>query len=335
MSHELEMREDGTACIAYAGQTPWHGLGTVVGDDLTPNEIMIAAGIDWTVEKRDAYFIDDAGELVRASNKQVLVRSSDEKYLDVVSENWIPVQNEDALSFFDDYIKAGGMTMHTAGSLKDGKIIWALAKVDESFSLFGGKDEVESYLLLSNPHQFGRGVDIRFTPVRVVCHNTLSMSLESKATLGISLNHRQEFDAARVQEALAEAHQRMSQYQEAAEFLTTKRYKDNDVFDYFNRVFPKTNQAADLSFDEMMKQFQAGEKVLSRNADLAMEIMHDQPGADLGRGSFWQLYNTVTFMTNHVTGNSADTRLQSTWYGQNKNRNINALGVALEMAQDA
>ena len=44
------------------------------------------------------------------------------------------------------------MSMETAGSLKGGKVVWALAKVKESFDIFGG-DEVGAYLLFSNTHE--------------------------------------------------------------------------------------------------------------------------------------------------------------------------------------
>jgi|TARA_B110000858_G_scaffold113541_1_gene129837 phage/plasmid-like protein (TIGR03299 family) len=334
MSHEIEMVE-GQAQMAYAGELPWHGLGVEVGDDLTPKEMMVTAGLDWTVEKEDVFY-SRSGSMVRAPKRQALVRSSDDKYLDIVSDNWIPVQNEEAFEFFDDYVKAGGMSMHTAGSLKDGQIIWGLAKVNDSFSLFGGKDEVESYLLLSNPHNYGKGVDVRFTPIRVVCNNTLSMSLNGKASLGISLNHRSQFDSAKVKLALDEASQKMSTYHDMAQFLSEKRYTQDSLFEFFSRVFPKTtNRKGATSFDELMKQFKKGEKVVSRNAVAAMEIVETQPGAELGAGSWWSAYNAVTYMTNHQMGHNPDTRMQSVWYGTNKDRNIDALGLAVEYAESA
>jgi len=337
MAHEIEM-VNGVAQMAYSGNVPWHGLGTKVDENLTPREMMEVAGLDWTVEKRDVFFENANGEQERAPKKQALVRSHDGKYLDIVSDDWMPVQNEDAFEFFSEYVKAGGMNMHTAGSLKDGKIIWGLAKVNESFALFGGKDEVESYLLLSNPHQFGKGVDVRFTPIRVVCNNTLSLSLEGKASMGISLNHRNAFDPEKVREALAEASQKMETYKEMAQFLSEKTFTQESVFEYFNRVFPKTSIKAKnsgMTFDELMKSIKKGENKTSRNAALALDILETQPGAEYGRGSWWQAYNAVTYITNHTMGRNPDTRMQSVWYGQNKDRNINALGMAVEYAEAA
>ena len=51
MAHEVET-------MAYAGQVPWHGLGKQVDNNMSPDEMLKAAQIDWTVSKRPAYTID-------------------------------------------------------------------------------------------------------------------------------------------------------------------------------------------------------------------------------------------------------------------------------------
>ena len=176
MAHMIE-EIDGVAQMAYAGETPWHGLGKQVSNNLTPIEMLDAAGLNWTVSKIPA-FADIAGEKV-AIGHSALVRSLDNKMLDVVSNDWNPVQNLEAFEFFNEFVNAGDMEMHTAGSLKNGQIVWGLAKIKESFELFKG-DTVESYLLFSNFHKYGFSTDVRFTPVRVVCNNTLTLSLNSQ-----------------------------------------------------------------------------------------------------------------------------------------------------------
>ena len=105
---------------------------------------------------------------------------SDNKYLSTVTAPWNPLQNAEAFKFFNDFVEAGDMTMETGGVLRDGQQVWALAKVGESFTLANG-DKVEGYLLFSNPHQFGKSIDIRFVAIRVVCNNTLTFALEGSA----------------------------------------------------------------------------------------------------------------------------------------------------------
>src|SRR6056300_2102615 len=207
--------------MAYAGKVPWHGLGVAVSNDLTPAQMMQKAGLDWKVQEVDN-FIEFNGER-KFTGQKSLVRETDGKILTNVGENWNPVQNETAFEFFSEFVMAGDMEMHTAGSLKDGQMVWALAKVKSDFELFGG-DRVESYLLFSNPHQYGKSIDVRFTPIRVVCNNTLTLSLDQKAEKSVKVGHRVEFDASEVKTALGIASDKLAHYKEAAEYLGKRRY---------------------------------------------------------------------------------------------------------------
>src|SRR6056300_473074 len=262
MAHQVET-------MAYAGETPWHGLGVPVTNDLTPAQMMEKAGVDWTVHECES-FVEFNGERISTGQK-ALVRSTDSKVLTNVGENWNPVQNEQAFEFFSEYVFAGDMEMHTAGSLRDGQMVWALAKVKESFDLFGG-DQVDSYLLFSNPHQYGKSIDIRFTPIRVVCNNTLSLSLDSKKDNSVKVGHRVQFDPSQVKQALGIATDKLNTYKEMAEFLGSKRFTADSYVEYLNTVFPRTA-------DKRVQDKVLSVDTLSRNARLAFDVVEQQPGA--------------------------------------------------------
>lgn len=324
MAHELEMI-NGEAQMAYVGELPWHGLGVKVSNDLTPTQMMEAAGLDWDVEKTEL-FTRFKGDTVRVKDRYALTRSSDGRILDVVGDGWNPVQNSEAFEFFNEFVAAGDMEMHTAGSLKDGRNIWALAKVNDSFEILGG-DKVEGFLLFSNPHQYGKTVEVRFTPIRVVCNNTLTMALNqqsARVNSMVRLSHRSKFDGEAVKEILGVSKEKLATYKEMASFLSQKRYTNENIVEYFNRVFPMTTGAP-----------AAQNELSSKAARTAAEVMDTQPGADFGRGSFWQLFNAVTYTTDHLLGRSADTRLQSAWFGSNQRRKIEAANIAMEMANAA
>ena len=323
MSHEVEM-VDGVAQMAYAGEKPWHGLGVEVSNDLTPNQIMKKAGLDWSVEKVPLYFTNRGGKAVSV-NKQALVRSTDQKVLDVIGDDWNPVQNEDAFEFFSEYVLAGDMEMNTAGSLKGGKNVFALAKVKESFSILG-EDQVDSYLLFSNPHEYGKAIDVRFTPVRVVCNNTLTFSLQAASKNFVKLNHRSKFDADMVKQQMGLASEKFAKYKEMAEFLSTKKFSVESLINYYNEVFPHTYSKG--------KEVKAIED-LTKNAKAAMDVLYTQPGANFGEGTWWQALNSVTYMTDHTMGRNAETRLQSAWFGQNQARKVKAVNKAVEYATAA
>lgn len=309
--------------MAYAGEVPWHGLGTPVPSDLSPQQMLEKAGLDWFVEKVPAS-IELNGER-KFIGRHALVRSSDNRVLDVVSSDWIPLQNTDAFEFFYEYCAAGDMEMHTAGSLQDGQMVWALAKVKESFELFKG-DRVDSYLLLTNPHKFGRSIDVRFTPIRAVCNNTVTLALNTQSERAVKKNHRTEFNADEVKEALGIATDKLAKYKEMAAFLGTKRYTEEKLKEYYGRVFPV------LAYD---KEKGPQRKELSKSATLALETIDIQPGAEFARGSWWQAFNTVTYLVDHKIGRTTDSRLTSAWFGQNKNLKLKALETAIEYAEAA
>jgi len=317
MAHEIEIL-NGKTQMAYAGDTPWHGLGVSVPADLTPDQMLEAAGLNWSVEKVPAY-AKVAGQDVKIG-QSALVRSMDNKILDVVSDDWNPVQNAEAFEFFNEFVAAGDMEMHTAGSLKDGQIVWGLAKIKESFELFKG-DQIDSYLLFSNFHKYGFSTDVRFTPIRVVCNNTLTLSLNSAVERMVKISHRKVFQPDNVKQLLGVATDKLAKYKDMAQFLGSKKAKDEDIVEYFTRIFPVSGSAKS--------------KEISKNAEIAMDILHTQPGSEYAEGTWWQPFNAVTYLTDHLAGRSADTRLTSAWYGYHKGVKTKALELAIEMAEAA
>jgi phage/plasmid-like protein (TIGR03299 family) len=318
MAHNLEI-VNGEAQMAYrlSSGVPWHGMGVPVNDDMTPREMMVAAGLDWEVEKVDT-FIRYRGDNQK-TGQQALVRSTDGKILTMVGEGWNPCQNEEAFEFFSEFVANGDMVMDTAGSLQDGRLVWAAADVKDGFSLFGG-DEVKGYLLFSNPHQYGKSIDVKFVMTRVVCNNTLTMALTEKGMPAVRLSHRSEFDAEKVKQLLGISHTRVEQFKQAAELLGSKRYTNDSFQTFLAKVFGESTKR---------------DKTLSRTAERALEVVDTQPGAEFRPGTWWNAYNAVTYLTDHELGRNADNRATSAWFGHNAKRKLDALNVAVEMAEAA
>lgn len=347
MTHHLEIM-NGKTKMAWSGETPWHGLGTKVPRDLTPIQMLEASGNDWLVEKIPAFIevnqtvqtpvpytaeqlakfkkakkkvpaLKTVGEtkLVRVKiNAEALVRTSDGKVLDTVSADWNPVQNHQAMEFFNQFVEAGKMEMSTVGSLKGGQIVWGLAKVKESFELFKG-DKVESHLLFTNFHKYGFSTDVRFTPVRVVCWNTLCLSLDSNVERMVKYSHRREFNPEAVKDMLGIAKEKLGKYEEMAAFLGSKKAKNEDIVEYFKRIMPGA--------DGKLKD-------LSKNAEITLDLLEKQPGTQFAPGSWWQAFNAVTFFFDHVVCKTADQRLKQAWYGSHKSLKTKALELALDYA---
>lgn len=312
MAHEIEII-DGKAQMAFVGITPWHGLGTKLPEGVSPAQMMKAAGLDWTVEKR-ANLIETASGLKKTGSYS-LIRSSDEHVLTQVGEGWTPVQNSEAFDFFHEFCAAGQMDMHTAGSLKNGRYVWALAKVGSDFELFNG-DKIEGYLLFSNPHQFGKAIDVKFTPIRVVCNNTLTLSLNTDSQHQVRLTHRGQFDPEMVKNTLGIASQQMNQYRETAEVLGSKQMTDKKFKEFLGKVFGESKR----------------NEGMGRTALLAYNLLETQPGNEFARGSWWQGLNAVTYVMDHMQGRTVDNRLTNVWFGLGRSKKIKAVQTAMEMA---
>ena len=177
MSHQVET-------MAWSGDKPWHGLGVEVNSNLTPEEMLIAAQLDWSVSKRPSYTLDtpewsEGSGLIQAPNTFHIVRDSDNRVLSHCGKDYMPIQNKEVFKFFKRFTEAGHMSMETAGSLKDGGEIWGLAKIAEDFDL-AGDDQIKGYLLINQPHIVGRSMTIKLTPIRVVCNNTLTFCFTAR-----------------------------------------------------------------------------------------------------------------------------------------------------------
>ena len=318
MAHMLEHDKS----MAYVGETPWHGLGVRVSNDISVDEMMKAAGLDWTVEKIPTY-AKIGGKKVEMG-RSALVRSSDNRVFDLVPNDWNPIQNHESFEFYREWVEQGGMEMHTAGSLDDGRRIWVLAKTKEKFEVFGG-DVIESYFLLSNPHQYGSSFEARDTKIRVVCNNTLQVALKDDSNVAVRLNHRRKFDVEQVKKLVNISQKKSHAYKELAEYLGSKRATPENVIQYFKDVFPLTGKVDDAK--RLAK--------LSRPGTQALGFLETQPGAEFAPGSFWQAFNAVTYVVDHELGKSDDTRLNSAWFGFNRGRKVFALEKAVEYAEAA
>jgi len=338
MAHEVET-------MAYAGTVPWHGLGVPVEDNLTPVQMMQAAGLDWTVSKRPAYTINEAeyregmdeSNIMYVEDHHFLTRDSDNKVLSHCGADYTPIQNEQIFDFFKKFTDAGHMKMETAGSLKSGSEIWGLAKISADFQLAGG-DEVKGYLLINQPHISGKAMVVKFTPIRVVCNNTLTVALKDGGA-AFRMPHIREFDMDvqhAAEEALGLSEGRQKEFKEQAEFLSSKQFTGETVMNYIAELYQPQLliEKAKVRSDE---DFILQEK-FSRTAEMVMGAVDQSPGATLksAKGTWWGALNGVTFVEDHQRkGQAEGNALHSAWFGAGANRKSKALAKAIEYASAA
>lgn len=157
----------------YVGrEVPWHGLGTQVETAPTSKDALVYAGLDWGVEQRNIY---DAVSGRMIPGYYANTRTSDDSVLGVVGNRYKIVQNVEAFEFTDSLV-GQGVTYETAGSLRDGRTIWLLAKLPDQ-KILG--DDVIPYICFTNSHDGSGCIKVCMTPTRVVCNNTLNLALST------------------------------------------------------------------------------------------------------------------------------------------------------------
>lgn len=302
MSHEVET-------MAWAHEVPWHGLGNEVGGNVTIEEMLVAAGLDWTVEEIPC-FINIDGKQVPVDRK-ALVRSTDKKILSVTGKHWVPFQNKDAMEFFREWTNAGGATLETAGALHGGKIVWALARIAAGFSL-QGRDHVKGYILLVVPHELGKANTARTTSVRVVCANTLAMA---GGVQGKNAEYRQShiynFDTAAAKATIQLAKDEIAKMELEAVALQQLKMSQLDTVRLLAEFFqPPQPAGTEHNIQELIDQPDSR----SRNLQRVLWATEKAPGATPGNG--WGVLNGVTYWADHMAGNAKDSRLFNSWLGE-------------------
>jgi len=305
--------------MMYVGKTPWHGLGTSIPDDkkISVREAIVAAKLDWQVELRHVF--TDNPDIGKAGilDHYAVCRKSDNAFLGIVGPDYTPLQNQEALEWFQPFLNANEATLETAGSLKGGRHVWVLAKIRDGNMDVGKKDPVAHYILLSNAHDGSVAVRVGFTPIRVVCNNTLTLAHDSKASKLLRVRHTSnlQVNLETVRDTMKVARHEFSATVEQYRHLQRRGIDAAGLERYVRVVFSLPDNK--------------GGKELIPNIVYLFE--NGRGHQEAGR-TYWGAYNAVTEYLNYFRGRSQDNTLSSLWFGESTLTNKQALHVALKMA---
>lgn len=328
MAHMID-ETTGKAAIAYAGKTPWHGLGQVLTPDSTIDQWAQEAGLGYTVLESAVEYSTPAvtGHQVWPDRK-VLHRSDTGAPLAVVSKDYKTVQPAEVMGFFQKLLDLGGFQMETAGALSHGRRVWALASVGAGAEVVEG-DFVKPYLLLGTSYDGTMATIAKFTAIRVVCNNTITPAVNStsdetdrgylKSAVRVLHSERFDADAVRLQLGIV-----ANQFER---FIVESRKLAH---------VPMSFTDADFFVKELLKPYHTGKLDITdtKAYKRVIELWQGRTiGADILRaahvdGSRWGMLNAVTQLVDHERGRSDNTRLESAWFGTGsaiKNRALELL----------
>ncbi len=320
MGHNLNVR-NGKVSMFYWGGLPWHGLGKELDGPATSAEAIKAAQLDWQVVKVPLCAVDERG-LAGVPGFFATVREGDWGRRDcpvfgVVGKGYRPLQNVDAFRFFDSIVGMGAAIHHTAGALGNGSRVWILAKLPGHIRVVGD-DVADKYLLLSNGHDGHTAVQIKFTPVRVVCQNTLTRALAGGATVNIVHKPDMPRRLDEAKEALGIINGQFAAMEQDFQRMAKQSLKDQQLATYLASIFPDPKPSpAHPRVIESLRRRAAFHR--QQSARLAIEGKGNDVAAV--RGTLWAAYNGVTEYVDHLWGKfrgegDRARRLNSLWFGR-------------------
>jgi len=305
MAHELASSKD----MAFVGETPWHGLGQKLQPKQPIEVWQRSAGMDFEINKSIVLFNADNGDdkslnFRNYMDASVLYRSDNHEGLSVVSNRYKVVQPREVLEFYRDLVTVGGFELETAGVLKGGKKLWALAKTGQSV-LLPGLDKVNSYLLLATSCDGSLATTAQFTSIRVVCNNTLQMAVgDNKGAVRVP--HSRVFDPIAVKRELGLGMSSWETFMASIKEMAKRPVNKFEAMNYLVNV---------LGDPAIPIQEQPNQKAIQ-----SVHALYSGEGKGSNmqstKGTVWGLVNGITeFIDHERRARSPDSRLDSAWFG--------------------
>jgi phage/plasmid-like protein (TIGR03299 family) len=180
MGHNINYNEQTGKYSFYSlKEKAWHSFGQISQQKLSSREVMEASQLNYRVEMAPHIYRFPSGNEIISSDTFYTYRTDTEQILgDGLSADYNMLQNADAFAFFDEIVKGEGVIYETAGALGKGEKIFITAKLPKYIKV-GNEDIIEQYLFLTTSHDGKESITIAFTPVRIVCNNTLNAALNN------------------------------------------------------------------------------------------------------------------------------------------------------------
>ena len=287
-------------------EKPWAGIGVEVNSTLSSREMLYKAKLDWQVSK-------------------------------IPSQRPKSHSNQETFRFYKAYFQSGNAEIETVGSLDGARILWALARLNENFTL-PGQDELKGYILLASRHEDREKIEIQFFLLRSACNSMLKVSSKArptvknsfrrvfKSTLPFLSESAQKFDEELTQKANATiqmGRDAILNFSEKAQNLANKKVDEVIAQNYMQEVFkPDTLKGYEKLAEDQAK----------KNEQDALEAFGKVTGQNLesSQMSAWGLLTAVAYTADHL-GKNQDSRLRQSWFGPSAKIKKRALELALAL----
>lgn len=335
------MAQQFTSGVFLHNKPAWHRLGVVVDGSLPAREAFRLAKADFTVATRPVFDADKQP----ITGYQAITRLDTGTTLSVMAASYTPIQNEALIRIAEALHE--DTSMDAVCVLADGKRVTFTARIRGAEGDVVPGDPVHQYLIGCTSHDGSIPFQLLFSPIRVVCQNTLSAAMglanrpQQKAN-SIRIRHTKNADALirRLPELVdIKRCQFLGGLAELKQMATTP-CSESQFRKYISEVF--VDQLNGTVNDVRGDHRTARPKILEDLPawpSLLKKFDGEAIGADLpaSQGTAWAAYQAVTEYLSHETGRSTNPdlaackRFESLYWGASAARidkaHLNALCI--------
>ena len=363
MAHNLATNEDGSAKFVSLRENPWHGLGTVINEEVSGAEMLKLAGLDYTIHSAPVFAeavssepaVDSDGNMtsidrvirLQDGSKKMIYRGDNNEVLGTVGADYEIYQNSEIISFFDGLVAGHQITYETAGALGNGSRVWVLASIPELTMAING-DEHKRYMQIRTGHDGSMALACHPTDIRVVCQNTMNAANRAfinalrenrKAgrgadiTTGYIIKHTRNMrdTVAKVQAAYAKVIEDFATTTELYKLLAGRPVTNAEVIDYFKACLKID--------DEKVSTSKRGATRASNRLDELNAIYESPTNQTANRNTAYAAMQTVVEWIDHARGTRCTTegksdaacRFESANFGSGANEKQRAMELALAL----
>ena len=293
----------------------WHGLGKVVEHYPNSELALRYAGLDFEVLKRpNRHLLDDGTELTSADSFFTYRADTGEVLGSKLGRDYEVVQNTDAFAFFDSIVGGDGIFYETAGALGKGERVFITAKLP-GYIMVQKKDLIEKYLFLTTSHDGSGAITAAFTPVRIVCNNTLNMALrncESRITIRHTKDARNRLESAH--RVLGIANRLSDQLEDIFNHWSRVPIRDTEVRRLIELAMVPPKETVSFLGENSLEDFSSYHR---RVCDTVFEYAMTSPTqqSNTVRGTLFGAYNGITgYFQNVRTYRTQEDKMNSLFY---------------------
>lgn len=320
MAHEVSVKADGTASAIYAHKPAWHGLGTVVPDLMTTNEMLNGSGIAEVTTRPEPVFVKVGEGYIEVPDYTAVVREGSNDVLGIHGDGYVIEEFASAFQSIGASFGNDTKIWETGVLLRGGKIAAGVMRFPDFDRALVDGSHLMTYIAAYTSHDGSYALTYKDTNIRIECANLLRAADYDSAGRRFAIRHtsnkeERKSEAIRV---LTYAQERVDALAAQAERLIAKKISDNVFQNLLDNLIPIPDE-------------KGRGQTMARNRQAKIKAIYSEaPDQQPIRGTAWGALQAVGAFVDHEA-----TYRQSKNGTSDENRFIRTVMVRNTIADEA